>query len=180
MKTVVHIFGASGSGTSTLGRVLSEQAGFRWMDSDDYFWLPTEPRYTTVRAAEERVKLMLADLDAAEQAVISGSLMDWGNELIPRFTLAVRLVTPTEVRIERIKQREYERFGDRVLPGGDMYEQHLAFYQWAEAYDDGPLGKRSRRSHDEWQKRLACPLIVLSGEDAPEENVKRILEALPR
>ncbi len=32
---VIHIFGASGSGTSTLGRFICEKTGFFFMDTDD-------------------------------------------------------------------------------------------------------------------------------------------------
>lgn len=45
------------------------------------------------------------------------------------FDLAVRLVTDVDIRIARIKTRESERFGDRILPGGDMYKQHQDFLE---------------------------------------------------
>ena len=45
-KEVIHIYGASGSGTSTLGRYLGDKLGYFFMDTDDYFWLPTDPPYT--------------------------------------------------------------------------------------------------------------------------------------
>lgn len=51
MKNVIHIYGASGSGTSTLGRKISEELGYKFMDTDDYFWLPTNPKYTTKHIA---------------------------------------------------------------------------------------------------------------------------------
>ena len=41
MKHIIHIYGASGSGTSTLGRALADALGLVLMDSDDYFWQPT-------------------------------------------------------------------------------------------------------------------------------------------
>ena len=34
MKQVIHIFGASGSGTSTLGRKICEELGYFFMDTD--------------------------------------------------------------------------------------------------------------------------------------------------
>lgn len=49
MKQAIHIYGASGSGTSTLGKKISEELGYRFLDSDDYFWLPTDPRFIKVR-----------------------------------------------------------------------------------------------------------------------------------
>ena len=82
MKNVIHIYGASGSGTSTLGRKISEELGYKFMDTDDYFWLPTNPRYTTKRNREERLALMKKDI--AENS-----------------------------------NREKQKFGNRIMPGGD-------------------------------------------------------------
>ena len=111
MKNVIHIYGASGSGTSTLGRKISEELGYKFMDTDDYFWLPTNPRYTTKRSKEERLALMKKDIsdNDNDNVVISGSLVDWGDELIPLFTLAIRLVTDTEIRTTRLKEREKQK-----------------------------------------------------------------------
>jgi len=39
MKSVIHIFGASGSGTTTLAKKISEELGHRMMDTDDYYWM---------------------------------------------------------------------------------------------------------------------------------------------
>lgn len=109
MKNVIHIYGASGSGTSTLGRKISEELGYKFMDADDYFWLTTNPRYTTKRSKEERLALMKKDISDNDNVVISGSLVDWGDELIPLFTLAIRLVTDTEIRTTRLKEREKQK-----------------------------------------------------------------------
>lgn len=49
MKNVIHIYGASGSGTSTLGRKICDELGYKFMDSDDYFWMPTIPQYLKKR-----------------------------------------------------------------------------------------------------------------------------------
>ena len=59
MKPLIHIYGASGSGTSTLGRYLAEQFQYAFLDSDDYFWLPTDPKFTTKRPIEQRVPCLL-------------------------------------------------------------------------------------------------------------------------
>ena len=178
MKRVIHIFGASGSGTSTLGRALAEKTGFRFMDTDDYYWLPAEPMYTLKRPIPERLALMARDLDECSDAVLSGSLAGWGDPLIPRFTLAVRLNTPTPVRMERLQQREYARYGRRILPGGDLYEQSQAFLAWAAQYDDGLPPLRSRALHDLWQQKLSCPLLTLDGTLPLDELVQAVMETL--
>ena len=174
MKNVIHIYGASGSGTSTLGRKISQELGYKFMDTDDYFWLPTNPQYTTKRSKAERLALMKKDILENDNVVIAGSLVDWGDELIPLFTLAVRLVTDTEIRIERLEKREKQKFGDRILPDGDMYTTHMKFMEWARAYDTGSVEMRSKAKHDEWQKLLHCKQIVLDGAADPEDNFQAV------
>ena len=117
-RNVIHIFGPSGSGTTSLGRMLCREPGFFLMDTDDYFWLPTNPPFTAKRPISERLALMERDIALHENVVISGSLTDWGDPLIPFFTLAVRLEMDPALRLERITQRERQRFGSRIHPGG--------------------------------------------------------------
>lgn len=176
MKNIIHIFGASGSGTSTLGRKISKELGYKFMDTDDYFWLPTDPKYTQKRSTDERLRLMKKDIEAAENVVISGSLTDWGDELIPLFTLAIRLVVDVDIRIERLRKREREQFGSRIDEGGDMYQNHREFIEWARAYDTGSVEMRSKAKHDEWQKLLACEVLVLDGSDDLNDNFAKIKE----
>ena len=179
MKHVIHIFGASGSGTSTLGAALARDMGLVHMDTDDYYWLPTDPKFTAKRPIEERLALMNADIDAADRGVvISGSLTGWGNGLIPRFTHVVRLDTPTPVRIERLKAREYARFGDRIREGGDMHQAHLAFLGWAARYDTGDVTMRSKACHDAWMKLLPCPQIIAPGDMPLDRLVRSVKQSI--
>ena len=177
MKNVIHFFGASGSGTSTLGKAICTKSHFTFMDTDDYLWIPTDPKYTVKRDANERIEMMQHDIKAANHVVIAGSLVGWGDVLISEFTLAVRLVVPTEIRINRLRKREFERFGERILPGGDMYDQHLSFLKWAEEYDSGNV-VRSKRSHDLWQKKLACKQLTLDGTLPVEDLTDLVLQTI--
>lgn len=171
---VIHIYGASGSGTSTLGEEISKRYDYFHMDTDDYYWLPTDPRFSKKRSIEERLFLMKRDIKAHDAVVITGSLVDWGDELIPYFDLAIRVVTDQSVRLERIHMREKERFGPRIETGGDMFEQHVEFMNWAAKYDTGDVSMRSKANHDEWQKRLMCRQIEVDGGKPMEEIMKAI------
>lgn len=71
--------------------------------------------------------------------------------------------TPTDIRIERLKKREYERFGKRILENGDMYEEHTKFIEWAKTYDTAGNNQRSRALHEEWIPKLSCPVLRLDG-----------------
>lgn len=177
-RKVIHIYGASGSGTSTIGRYISNKLGYFFMDVDDYFWKPTDPPFTTKRNASDRLALMKKDIANHDKVVISGSLVDWGDELIPLYTLVIRVETDTAIRINRLKLRERERFGNRIDFGGDMFKNHQAFLDWAASYDSGDLNMRSKAKHDEWQKRLQCHQILLDGSLPVEKNFEIIQENL--
>ncbi len=148
------------------------------MDTDDYFWEKTHIPYTVKRPAEERLSLMNDNIEKHKNVVISGSLGGWGDPLIPCFDLAIRLHTDANIRIDRLRKREREHFGNRIDVGGDMYENHLEFIEWAKIYDNGDLTMRSKAQHDEWQKLLSCPLVLLDGNTCLEENFKKISEYL--
>jgi adenylate kinase family enzyme len=116
----IHILGASGSGTTTLGRALAARLQYPHCDTDNYFWVPTDPPYTKQRERPERQRLLMDDLTAHDAWVLSGSLCGWGDVAIPLFELVVFLSIPSEVRMARLHRREHARFGERILPGGDM------------------------------------------------------------
>ena len=178
-KNLILIFGGSGSGTTTLAKKISRELSFFHLDTDDYFWLPTDPKFTVKRPVEERLALMRRDIDRAENAVISGSLTDWGNPLIPAFTLAVRIELDPELRLKRLQERERRRFGSRIDPGGDMYEINQAFLEWAKGYDTGGPEVRSKAKHDRWQQLLSCPILLLDGADTLEVNFQKVLRMIP-
>jgi len=67
--------------------------------------------------------------------------------------LAIFIYTSADIRKERLKKREYERFGKRIREGGDMYGEHIKFIEWAMAYDAGDINMRSLKSHEEWLKK---------------------------
>jgi len=167
----IHILGASGSGTTTLGRALAARLQCPHCDTDDYFWLPADPPYTHQRERTERAQLLMNDITAHDAWVVSGSLCGWGDVAIPLFELVVFLWVPQDVRMEHLRRRELARFGARMLPGGDMYEQSQAFLAWAASYDDGGLDIRSRQLHDQWLSTLPCPILCFEGEYTIEEHL---------
>src|ERR1700752_4072597 len=108
----VHIFGASGSGTSSLASALAAKHGHRHLDTDDFFWLPTDPPFEQPRPREARLALLRSALAESPSWVLSGSLCGWGDPLIPQCDLVVFLVVPTDVRLTRLRAREATRYGD--------------------------------------------------------------------
>ena len=159
MKNRIHIFGASGSGTTTIARAISEKLGHCHFDTDSYFWYPTAIPFTEIRPVEERLRLMNADLSSKSRWVLSGSLDGWGDPLIPMFDLVVYVYVPNDVRLKRLEKREHERYGNEVLPGGNRYEATREFIEWAAGYETGELAGRNLPRHEIWMSGLECELI---------------------
>jgi len=176
MYNIIHIVGASGAGTSTLGQALERAHGYKWLDTDDYFWLPTDPPFMQARPYEERAALMQAEMQKHHKCVISGSLCGWGDIFIPRFDLVIFIDTATELRIDRLNRREYERFSARIRQGGDMYDEHIRFIEWAKTYDTNSPPERCRTLHEAWFKQLTCPLLRLDGSKPVDELLRQIRE----
>jgi adenylate kinase family enzyme len=155
----IHIFGASGSGTTTLGRHLAQRIRGKHLDTDDYYWLTTDPPFTDKRERAERVAMIQQDVEGVENWVLSGSICSWGDALLESFTAAVFLYLAPAIRMARISERERLRYGGRILPGGDMRDQHLEFMDWARSYDHAREPIRSLHLHERWMSRLKCPII---------------------
>lgn len=172
----IYITGASCAGVTTLGQNLATLLGVRHVDVDDFFWMPTNPPFTTKRPANERVSLIQQTL-GDEDWVLTGSCMGWGDSLISHVDLVVFVVTPTPVRLERLAAREKERFGNRIAPGGDMHGIHVAFREWASQYDDPNFSGRNRVWHEAWLSGQTAPVLRIDGMSSAEKMVADVIHA---
>lgn len=175
MNHRIHIFGASGSGTSTLGAHLAKEIGGYHLDTDSYYWHKSEPPYTLKREPSERINMIEHDIQHKENWVLSGSICSWGEPLLHHFTLVVFLYLDPSVRMARIFEREQKRYGDRILPGGDLRDNHLEFMSWAVSYDYAKAPIRSFDLHERWMPGLTCPIMRLNSDRPVEELCNEIL-----
>jgi len=146
-----------------LGRALANEWGVPHADADDYFWEPTEPPFTTKRDRLARVDLMEAVFVPRSAWVLSGSLMGWGDRLIPSFDCVIFVTLEPSLRLARLRQREQSRYGPRIEPGGDLEEPFAHFIEWAARYDDPAFDGRSLISHERWLAEIRSPVLRLDG-----------------
>ncbi len=151
----IVLLGANGSGKSTLGRELARALNFTHLDVEKYWFHQTHLPYTSVRPQAERNEMLLADMRQCGAYVVSGDVSGWGDEFLARFDLAIFLTVPTDIRLKRIEHREYERWGDRVCMGGDLYESQRKFKQFAASRDVALLQQRALA--------YRCPLLSVDG-----------------
>jgi len=184
-RPAIHITGASGCGVTTLGAALATRLGATHLDTDDFYWLPTDPPYRATRAPAERLRLLESAIEtAAVGFVLSGSLDGWGDPLIPRFERVVFLSAPTAVRLERLKAREQRRYGEAIAPGGPLEQNHRDFIAFAEGYETGvftgSLACRHRARHEAWLAELPCPVMRVDAVLPTATLVECVVAALVR
>ncbi len=178
-RTRIHILGASGAGTTTLGRAVADSAGIPHFDADDFYWLPTQLPYRVKREPAERIRLLSHALDAATSGwVLSGSICGWGDAVIPRLQLAVFLVIEVDIRLQRLRDRELQRYGAGLLTDGDLAAHYESFMAWAAQYDEGGFEVRSRALHERWIGSLTCPLLRLDSSAPVDELAATVLRAV--
>lgn len=170
-QNLINIFGSSGSGSTTLAKQVCTDFGYKFIDVDDYLWKKTDPPFTERYTNEQACHLIKSALADGSDAVISGSLVGIADELKPQIDLFVYMNLDKDIRIRRISDRETKRFGKRVHPGGDLFDQHQSFLQWVSDYENNPETQRSRRQHLLWLEDVKKPVLRITDEMSIEELI---------
>ena len=170
MRYGICVCGLNGSGKTTLASALAKELNFKHMDIEQYYFTSADNPYASSRTREEVERLVLEDIKKTPRFVFSAVNGDMTSEINDNYDLVVYLDVSLDMRTKRIRQRAIEKFGDRVLPGGDMYEQEEKFFSYAE--------KRTPDKIENWLKTLSCKVISLDGAKPIQENVELIISLL--
>lgn len=149
----IIITGLNGCGKSTVCKLLAKKLNYYSMDVEDYYFIDSDIPYSKFHTHEETRKLMLEDIVQHNHFVLATVNCDWGEEITSMCKLAVVLKAPLNTRMERIKKREYEKFGDRVLKGGDLYESQHKFHNKVLARGEEHIAKQ--------MQFLTCPVLKI-------------------
>jgi hypothetical protein len=127
----------------------------------------------------ERLRLMGEVFLPRADWVLSGSLEGWGNAIVQNFDLVVFVVTPKELRLQRLRGREARHFGaDAVAPGGWRHPATEEFIAWASHYDEDDGESRSLAKHQAWLATLPCPVLRLDGSQPLPTLVEEVCGAI--
>lgn len=172
MGTGIIICGLNGSGKSTLGKALAEKTDFHFIDIEDLYFPKTNPNYaySSPRTHEEVKKLLFQEIKIYKNFVLASVKGDYGENIYPFFQYAVLIDVPKDIRMCRVRNRSFQKFGSRMLPGGDLYEQESKFFELVKS--------RTQNSIEEWTSSLKCPVIRVDGTKPIEENVEFIIGQL--
>ncbi|MGN0756615.1 AAA family ATPase [uncultured Treponema sp.] len=175
MSTGIMIAGPSGSGKSSLGKIVAEKLGFPYFDVDDYIWKKDTPEpFTQMYSKAEKISRLSGDIEPCEHFVMAGSMSSFHQAFDDKFELMVFLYAGPEIRLQRVHSRAIERFGERILEGGDLYESHRKFLESNRRYETD--GSPNLNEQKKWIKNLPCAKIELNGTNSLESNAEIIVE----
>ena len=167
MGTGIIVCGMNGSGKSTLGRALSERLGFHFIDIEDLYFPKNDPSYlyASPRTREEVEQLLWEEIQEHEDFILASVKGDYGERLYPYFTHAVLIEVPKDIRMRRVRERSYKKFGARMLPGGDLYEEEEEFFELVKS--------RPEDMAEKWVAQLGCPILRVDGTKTVDEILKK-------
>ena len=168
MYNGIAIIGLNGAGKSTLAHVLAKKLHYFEIDVEDYYF--PEQRSSRINALEGRTSADVSfipylspraksevefairkDINCNPQFVLSGVSLNWSESILSQIDIVFYLHVPLSERLRRIRSREAQRFGSRIMPGGDMYEQHNEFLNKAE--------NRSEQEITRSLENISCPVV---------------------
>ncbi|PJJ79623.1 AAA family ATPase [Mucilaginibacter auburnensis] len=174
----IHIMGASCAGSTTLGNTLAKRLGYTYLDTDAYYFVPSEIPFSVKREPTERIAMMKTDFEGNENVIVGGSLVSWGDDWFSKFDLVVFLYLPHDIRMARLHAREVERYGDKIFNDPYRAMQYQQFTAWAKGYDDNTTNGRNLGVHLDWLSKVTCPVLKIEGDTTVEERIERVMSLL--
>ena len=176
MPDGIMITGPSGSGRTTLGIKVAGLLGFPFFDVDDYIWkADAKEPYTVMYSREEKISRLKDAIAPFENFVMAGSMSSFHEAFDSSFRMIVFLYADPGTREGRLRRRSCERFGERVLEGGDLWESNERFIAGNGRYETD--GSPNLREQKEWISGLGCIKMELDGRDSVEKNAALIAGA---
>ncbi len=176
----ICVLGAAGSGTSTISSSIAKRYGWRKFESDYFAWEQTDPPFVRQRPDKESISLLLTEITKYDDLIVAGNVAKWGDVFFDKFDLVIFLYAPTDVRLERLKHREHELYGDRVSEGGDMYQRFIEFLGYAERYDEGDENFRSLLLHNKFLSKVTCPVMRVNTDDVLQNIMENIFAQIDK
>jgi adenylate kinase family enzyme len=175
----INILGASGVGVSTLGEALAAETGVSFFDNDNFYWEPAAEPFSIKRDKDLRNDLLLNQLALHQSWILGGPMFSWGIADQLTFDLVVFLHLPQTIRMHRLHQREYQRYGDAIHNDPYRAKNHREFMDWAAGYDDdsAPTSRTISKQRN-WLQSLSVPVLEISGDTTVKERVERVVTAM--
>ena len=173
MGSVILVCGLNGAGKSTLAKELAKRLNLRFIDIEDiYFSRQDNPdyQYEKSRPYEEVVSMLTNTVSSENDFVLASVTGRFGDEFISNLKCVISIEVPKEIRLKRVYNRSYIRFGEESCKGGDYYEQIKTFHNFCASRDDNLV--------NDWLSTICCPVFRVDGTLPTSDNVNLIAKKL--
>ncbi len=168
------IFGAPGSGVSTLCEKLSSKLQF----SSIILQNRSEPPDSgdPILIGPQELIQMKQQLQETKGYIIDGSpcLMDWSLDELDGI---IYLRTPKIQRLQRLRTRELASQGQGILKEGCReFKKFNRFMYWVSQFDQAGVDRESKILHQKFLNSLRLPLLEANGLLNQEDLIQQVLE----
>lgn len=163
----ILICGLNGSGKSTLGKMLAGNINYPFIDIEDYYFpnKNTSYKYDTPVSKEKVYEKLANDIKDINSFILVIT-NNCPKEILSFIDMILYLEVPYKIRMDRIKQRSLNQFGERVLYGGDLYQKEQAFYKSVASKADDEVSI--------WLSNVDIPTIRIDGTKDISDNIEYI------
>ena len=168
----ILVCGLNGAGKSTVGRMLAVRLGYEFIDNEDLYFPKADSNYaySDPRSKEEVVSILEERIKDNPNFVFAAVKGDYGDNLIDALDYVVLIDVPKEIRSRRVRDRSFQKFGERTSREGDLFIKEQS---WFHLVDSRPEDDVLR-----WLETIQCPVVRIDGTLPVEENVNELMSIL--
>lgn len=168
-KTGIVLVGLNGSGKSTLAKYAGKKLGFDVLEVEDY-WFEKQHDYRNPRTSSKASRLMMDAIARSTNGfIIGGNISSLSKKLVLKLSLIVYVDVEKELRIQRVIQRDKERYGS-LEKGTSLYNERQDFLTFVQS--------RTPNVIFSWMERTNIPVLKIDGKATLEKNTEIIQQRL--
>ena len=170
----ILICGHNGTGKSTLGKELALALGYQFIDNEDLFFPKTDESYmfSSPRNKKEVIISLEEMIEKNDHFIFAAVKGDYGDKLIKAIDHVILIEVPKNIRYKRVRERSYQKFGERIKEDGDLFEKESKWFSIVES--------RPENYVTSWLGNISCPIIRIDGTLPIAQNIDFLLPILDK
>ena len=168
----ILLCGLNGVGKSSIGRMLAKRMSYQFIDNEDLYFPKNDKLYmfSNPRSKEEVIHILEEKISKEDKFIFAAVKGNYGEKFLAQIDYVILVDVPKKIRMDRVKMRSAQKFGDRILADGDLAEKENAWFSL--------VNSRPENYVTEWLEMVKCPIIRIDGTLPIEENVDYLLSIL--